>query len=167
MEDLDLRLREMRGKVQVPYRQKIHVVSDEAEVTSSLEMLGMLDRGRSSLAVVLVLTFCRTRLSRLIGMREHDLESGLVGEHQKGRASSKLSPVLPSLRAVSAKTSSSDVGQIWGIAEHPRGHPVRVVEFLQSNRAPKPPLSADVNKAGVTCTPLILPAYPNGSINTR
>ena len=78
MEDLDLRLREMRGKVQVTYRQKVHVVSDEAEVTSSLGMLGMLDHRRSSLAVVLVLTFCRTRSSKLISMREDDHESGLV-----------------------------------------------------------------------------------------
>jgi hypothetical protein len=87
VEDLDLRLREMRGKVQVPYRRKVHVVSDEAEVTSSLEMLGMLgmlDHGRSSLAMVLVLTFCRMCSSRLFSMRENDHESGLVDGHKKG-----------------------------------------------------------------------------------
>jgi len=78
VEDLDLRLREMRGKVQVPYRRKVHVVSDEAEVTSSLGMLGMLDHGRSSLAVVLVLTLCRIRSPRLFSMRRDDHESGLV-----------------------------------------------------------------------------------------
>jgi hypothetical protein len=49
----------MRGKKQVYTTKKIHVVSDEAEVTSSHEMLGMLDHGRSCLAMLLVLTCCR------------------------------------------------------------------------------------------------------------
>jgi hypothetical protein len=79
----------MRGKKQVYTTKKIHVISDEAEVMSSHGMLGMLDHGRSCLAMLLVLTCCRIYQTTLYTSSETITSQVLMENSEQQRSTLK------------------------------------------------------------------------------